>query len=84
MRAQEATLKEGANSKLQRLLAHNKTFNCAEIDAGDIVLFFKAQNRKNLPRRRGPAKVLGIHQMASLYRVQVKPSKLLATVYTVA
>ena len=27
MRAQEATLKEVANSKLRRLLARNKTFN---------------------------------------------------------
>ena len=32
MRAQGATLQEVANSKLRRLLAHNKTFNWAEID----------------------------------------------------
>ena len=37
MRAQEATLKEVANSNLRRLLARNKTFNCAEIDVGDMV-----------------------------------------------
>ena len=36
-RAQEATLKEVANSKLRRLLARNKTSNCAEIDVGDMV-----------------------------------------------
>ena len=60
MRAQEATLKEVANSKLRRLLARNKTFNCAEIDVGDMVLFYKAQSRKSAPRWRGPAKVLEI------------------------
>ena len=37
MRAQEATLKEIANSKLRRLLARNQTFNCAEIDVGFIL-----------------------------------------------
>ena len=58
MRPQEATLKEVANSKLGRALARNKTFNCAEIDVGDMVLFYKAQNPKSLPRRRGPAIVL--------------------------
>ena len=49
MRAQEATLREVANSKLRRLLAHNQTFSCAEIDVGDMVLFFKAQSRKSSP-----------------------------------
>ena len=59
-KAQEATLKEIANSMLRRLLARNQTFNCAVIDVGDMVLFFKARNRKSFPRRRGPAKVLEI------------------------
>ena len=47
-RAQEATLKEAADGKIRRLLARNETFNCAEIDVGDIVLFYKAQNRESL------------------------------------
>ena len=34
IRAQEAALKEIANSKLRRLLAYNKTFNCVDIKAG--------------------------------------------------
>ena len=39
MRAQEATLKEVANSKFRRFLARNKTSNCAEIDVGDTAFF---------------------------------------------
>ena len=58
MRAQEATLKEVAKSKLRRLLARKATHSCTEIDVGDIVLFYKAQDRGSLRRRRGPAKVL--------------------------
>ncbi len=54
MRAQEATLKEVAKSKLRRLLARNKTFNCAEIDVSDMVLFHEAQNKKSLPPMEGP------------------------------
>ena len=60
MKAQEATLTEIANSNLRRHVAHNKAFNCAEIDDGDMALFFNAQNRKSSPRRRGRAKVLEI------------------------
>ena len=62
MRAREATLKEVTNSKLRRLLARNKTSNCTEIDVGEMALFYKAQSRKNLPRRRGPARVLEIDE----------------------
>ena len=39
MMAQEAALKKVANSKLRQLLAHNKTFYCADIKVGDLVLF---------------------------------------------
>ena len=52
MMAQEAALKEVANSKLRRLLAHNKTFNCTDIKVGDTVLFYKAPHRKSHPRWR--------------------------------
>ena len=45
MRAQEATLKEVANSKLRRILAHNQTFNCTEVAVGDTVLLYKTSNR---------------------------------------
>ena len=60
LRAQAATLKEIANSKLRRLLAHNSFFNCPEIDWGDSVMFYKAQSRRSSPRWRGPAKILDI------------------------
>ena len=39
MRAQEATLREVANSKLRRILAHNHKFTCTEVAVGDMVLF---------------------------------------------
>ena len=60
MKAARATLKEIANSELRRLLARTKTFSCAEIDVGDMALFYKARSRKSSPRRTGPAKVLEI------------------------
>ena len=62
MRAQEATLKEVANSKLRRILAHNQTFNSSDVKVGDMVIFYKAQNRKSSPRWRGPAKVLELDE----------------------
>ena len=40
IRAQEAALKEIANSKLRRLLAYNKTFDSVDINVGDEVLFY--------------------------------------------
>ena len=46
IRAQEAALKEIANSKLRRLLAYNKTFDSVDIKVGDEVLFYKAPRRK--------------------------------------
>ena len=61
-RAQKASLKEMASSNLRRLLARKKAFNCAEADIGDMELFYKAQNRKGLPRWRGPAKVIGMDE----------------------
>ena len=36
MRAQEATLREVANSKLRRILARNQTFNCSGLEVGDM------------------------------------------------
>ena len=53
--AQEATRAVIANNKLRWLLAFNKTFNCAEIDVGDMALFHKAQNRESsfIRRRTG-------------------------------
>ena len=56
MMAQEAALNEVANSKLRRLLAHNKSFYSTEATAGDSVLFYKTAHRKSAARRRGPAK----------------------------
>ena len=62
MRAWGATLKEIANSKLRRPSAHNETFKCAELDVGDMLLFYTARNRKSSPRWGGPAEVLEIDE----------------------
>ena len=50
MRAQEASLKDIANSRLRRLLARNKFFNCRVFDVGDSVPFYKTQSRRSSPR----------------------------------
>ena len=55
IRAQEAALKEIAKSKLRRLLARNKTFDCVDIKVGDLALFYKAPQKKSNPRWRSPA-----------------------------
>ena len=55
-------MREVANSKLRRILAHNQTFNCTELEVGDMVLFYKATTKKSSPRWRGPAKVLAIDE----------------------
>ena len=57
MGAQEAAVNGVANSKLRRLLAHNKSFNSTDIAIGCSVLFYKTANRKSAPRWRGPAKL---------------------------
>ena len=62
IRAQEAALKEIANSKLRRLLAYNETFDCVDIKVGDTVLFYKAPHKKSNPRWRGPAAILDIDE----------------------
>ena len=49
MMAQGAALKEIANSRPRRLLARNKSFNCADIKVGDAVLFCKAQSKNGAP-----------------------------------
>ena len=58
IRAQEAALAGVANSKLRRLLAYNKTFDCIDIKVGDSVLFYKAPQKKRNPRWRGSATIL--------------------------
>ena len=60
--AQAAAPKGGAGSKLRRLGALNKSFNCTGAQAGDFVLFYNASNRRSTPRRRGPAKAPDIDE----------------------
>ena len=70
IRAQKAALKESANSKLRRLLACNKTFDCVDIKVGYSVLFYKAPRKKSNPRRRGPATILDIDESGAVLKFQ--------------
>ena len=79
IRAQEAALKEIANSKLRRLLAYDKTFGCVGIKVGDTVLFYKAPQRKSNPRWRGPAAILEIDESGHTTRPNGQNRQLLAT-----
>ena len=56
--AQEAALRESANGKLQRPLAHYQSFERAEVEVGEPALFYETAGRKSAPRRRCPAVVL--------------------------
>ena len=58
MMAQEAALKEVANSKLRCLLAYNKSFNCTDVAIGDSVLLHETVTRKSTPSWHGPAGIL--------------------------
>ena len=62
MMAQEAALKEFANTRLRRLSGFNKSFARADVQIGDTALFFKAQGKRSAPRRRSPALILGIDE----------------------
>ena len=75
IRAQEAALKEIANSKLRRLLAYNKTFDCADIKVGGSVLFYKAPRKKSNPRWRGPAAILDIDESGVVLKFQPQSFK---------
>ena len=48
--AQEATLEEVGNGKLSRVPGYSKTSNCADVKIGKSVLFYRAPNRKSLPK----------------------------------
>ena len=68
MMAQEVALKEVANSKRRRLLAHRKAARCAGVKIGHSVRLQKAPNRKSLPKWRGPACILDIYEMGKAVR----------------
>ena len=49
----EAAPEEIANGKQRRLLAYNRSANCADVKVGSSAVFFKAANLKSAPRSRG-------------------------------
>ena len=52
MTAHEAALEKAANTILRRLLAYNKSFNCADVKIGDSAPFYKAVFRKRILMKR--------------------------------
>ena len=60
MMAQEAALKEIANSRNRRAAAYNKSFNCTNVKNGDTALFYKAQRKKGAPWLMGPGCDFGL------------------------
>ena len=75
IRAQEAALKEIADSKLRILLAYNKTFDSVDIKVGDGVLFYKAPQKTSSPRWRGPATILDIDESGVVLKFQSQSFK---------
>ena len=73
--AQEAALREIANSKLRRLLAYSKTLDCVDIKVGDSVLFYKAPHKKSNPRWGGPAAILEINESGAVLKFQSQTRK---------
>ena len=55
MMAKDAALRKAANSKLLRSLAHDKSFDCANVQIGDTGLFFTGTDkRRTLVAQPGP------------------------------
>ena len=75
MMAQEAALKKVATSKLRRLMARNKAFNCTDIKVGGSVLFYNSPRRKSQPHWRGPAWVLDIDETGAMVKFQTQSFK---------
>ena len=55
--AQGAALTEAPDGTFRRFLAYDKSYNCADAQVGESVLFRKAVGRRCAPRGRGPAKI---------------------------
>ena len=53
--AQEAALEEIASSRSRILLSRNQSFDCADVELRESVIFFEAASRQSAPRRQGPA-----------------------------
>ena len=70
MMAQEAALKEIANSRLRRLSAVNKSLTCSDVKVGDTPLFHKAQRKESAPRCRGPALISDIDETGVTVKFQ--------------
>ena len=73
--AQGAALKAIANSKLRRLLAHSKTFDCVDIKVGESGCFYKAPRKKSNPRWRSPAALPDIDESGATLKFQPQSCK---------
>ena len=74
-RSQEAALKEGAKSKLRRLLAYNESFHCMDIAIGDSVPFYTVRSRKRSSSWREPAKIPTIDETGAAKTFQSQTFK---------
>ena len=84
MRAQEATLKEIANSELRRLLARNKSLNCADVSVGIQLRFIRHKVGKARRGREGPRRFGILTRRALPFLFKVKLSKLLGIAFECA
>ena len=75
MMAQEAALKEIADSRLRRLLAFNRSLTCTDAKIGCAALFYKARSKKSAPRRRGRALISDIDETGAAVAFQSQISK---------
>ena len=76
MTAHEAALEKAANTILRRLLAYNKSFNCADVKIGGSAPFYKAVFRKSAPRRRGPEQIRDIDETGATVELQGQTFKI--------
>ena len=70
MMAQGAGPEGAANSKLRRLLARNKSFNCTDEAIGGFVLYFKTVSRRSRPHWRGLAEILDIDETGAAVKIE--------------
>ena len=70
MLAQAVAFKGVTKSKLRRLLAREKSFNCTDVAIGDSVLLYKAVNRRSEPQWRGQAKILDYDKAGATVKIQ--------------
>ena len=73
--AHEAALRKTAKIKLQRLSAHDMSFDCPEVSVGRPFLFYELMARKRTPRWRGPVVALDVDDVGVIAKFAGRISK---------